>query len=124
SSSRRRHTRSYGDWSSDVCSSDLARLRRIDLSVAGREQRVHASIGTELPVTRQVARVMSEIFGWPELGRVHIDAHHHGAAGPNSLPGLSHQVEVALMDVTHGRHETDCHAPSLPILREPTHGRP
>src|SRR5437867_10001496 len=25
-SSRRRHTRSYGDWSSDVCSSDLAGL--------------------------------------------------------------------------------------------------
>src|SRR5207248_8135479 len=25
-SSRRRHTRSYGDWSSDVCSSDLDRL--------------------------------------------------------------------------------------------------
>src|SRR6266705_6779752 len=24
-SSRRRHTRSYGDWSSNVCSSDLAR---------------------------------------------------------------------------------------------------
>src|SRR5207248_5648300 len=25
-SSRRRHTRSYGDWSSDVCSSDLTTL--------------------------------------------------------------------------------------------------
>src|SRR5437867_5701325 len=25
-SSRRRHTRSYGDWSSDVCSSDLIRI--------------------------------------------------------------------------------------------------
>src|SRR5207248_4886928 len=25
-SSRRRHTRSYGDWSSDVCSSDLDRV--------------------------------------------------------------------------------------------------
>src|SRR5207248_7215810 len=25
-SSRRRHTRSYGDWSSDVCSSDLRML--------------------------------------------------------------------------------------------------
>src|SRR5207248_6973389 len=25
-SSRRRHTRSYGDWSSDVCSSDLMKL--------------------------------------------------------------------------------------------------
>src|SRR5437867_7965327 len=27
-SSRRRHTRSYGDWSSDVCSSDLSRTGR------------------------------------------------------------------------------------------------
>src|SRR5207248_6853642 len=27
-SSRRRHTRSYGDWSSDVCSSDLGFLFR------------------------------------------------------------------------------------------------
>src|SRR5207248_6792264 len=26
-SSRRRHTRSYGDWSSDVCSSDLCTSR-------------------------------------------------------------------------------------------------
>src|SRR5437867_3050152 len=30
-SSRRRHTRSYGDWSSDVCSSDLHRALRIAL---------------------------------------------------------------------------------------------
>src|SRR5437867_4687541 len=29
--SGRRHTRSYGDWSSDVCSSDLARLERVEL---------------------------------------------------------------------------------------------
>src|SRR5437867_13104709 len=28
-SSRRRHTRSYGDWSSDVCSSDLASVRGV-----------------------------------------------------------------------------------------------
>src|SRR6266705_1662380 len=27
-SSRRRHTRSYGDWSSDVCSSDLSSITR------------------------------------------------------------------------------------------------
>src|SRR5437867_9897996 len=27
-SSRRRHTRSYGDWSSDVCSSDLPGVER------------------------------------------------------------------------------------------------
>src|SRR5207248_7438886 len=30
-SSRRRHTRSYGDWSSDVCSSDLLKARPISL---------------------------------------------------------------------------------------------
>src|SRR5437867_6536103 len=30
-SSRRRHTRSYGDWSSDVCSSDLMHAAALDL---------------------------------------------------------------------------------------------
>src|SRR5256885_12039059 len=29
-SSRRRHTRLQGDWSSDVCSSDLDKIRKID----------------------------------------------------------------------------------------------
>src|SRR5207248_6337763 len=33
-SSRRRHTRSYGDWSSDVCSSDLERHGEPLLAVA------------------------------------------------------------------------------------------
>src|SRR5579884_2416534 len=37
-SSRRRHTRWPRDWSSDVCSSDLERLRRLD---AAREQPPH-----------------------------------------------------------------------------------
>src|SRR5437867_6228864 len=36
-SSRRRHTRSYGDWSSDVCSSDLDRIERS----AAATQHVH-----------------------------------------------------------------------------------
>src|SRR5437867_8870277 len=31
-SSRRRHTRSYGDWSSDVCSSDLSTEPIVDLN--------------------------------------------------------------------------------------------
>src|SRR2546426_7610178 len=33
-SSRRRHTRLQGDWSSDVCSSDLGRLIAFDVSNA------------------------------------------------------------------------------------------
>src|SRR5205807_5934963 len=37
-SSRRRHTRLQGDWSSDVCSSDLAQLpprEHVDLAILG-----------------------------------------------------------------------------------------
>src|SRR5207248_7494639 len=41
-SSRRRHTRSYGDWSSDVCSSDLPTQskenKQEELSPAERER--------------------------------------------------------------------------------------
>src|SRR5207248_6419246 len=44
-SSRRRHTRSYGDWSSDVCSSDLeivlrARVQRGRRLVEDHERRI------------------------------------------------------------------------------------
>src|SRR5690348_17402805 len=41
-SSRRRHTRWTGDWSSDVCSSDLLAIETITLSTAptgGKEQK-------------------------------------------------------------------------------------
>src|SRR5699024_11497156 len=38
-SSRRRHTRSKRDWSSDVCSSDLVQLRAL---IQGQLQEVHS----------------------------------------------------------------------------------
>src|SRR5256885_3939864 len=51
-SSRRRHTRLQGDWSSDVCSSDLVkrdvgnkRERRITLKQARDRAHVHDSVG-------------------------------------------------------------------------------
>src|SRR5437867_13239611 len=47
-SSRRRHTRSYGDWSSDVCSSDLARQKRVP-----RDARALARLGR--PLDQQAA---------------------------------------------------------------------
>src|SRR3712207_8050169 len=49
-SSRRRHTRYWRDWSSDVCSSDLGRGRRwpwqalLELDAAG-ERAVHDEVG-------------------------------------------------------------------------------
>src|SRR5207248_6462250 len=41
-SSRRRHTRSYGDWSSDVCSSDLY-LRPTNGRAEDQERRNHTT---------------------------------------------------------------------------------
>src|SRR6266705_4321919 len=48
-SSRRRHTRSYGDWSSDVCSSDLGCL---DLGKADGRITQHACGGQRQRATR------------------------------------------------------------------------
>src|SRR5207248_8785661 len=52
-SSRRRHTRSYGDWSSDVCSSDLLLSDRAVHRVIGLRQetaRVHHPEAAPLPL--------------------------------------------------------------------------
>src|SRR5437867_10173814 len=49
-SSRRRHTRSYGDWSSDVCSSDLRRSNQ--RSRRGGCNRGAPAYGAEYPQER------------------------------------------------------------------------
>src|SRR6266516_5178464 len=60
-SSRRRHTRSYGDWSSDVCSSDLAEtlLGQGDMLFrpvgTSRLQRLQGAFVTEDEIARLVA---------------------------------------------------------------------
>ena len=46
-SSRRRHTRLQGDWSSDVCSSDLPAFSRLQLINLHRFQRKGASRDVE-----------------------------------------------------------------------------
>src|SRR5207248_5128483 len=61
-SSRRRHTRSYGDWSSDVCSSDLIGL---DESEGRRSRRrpLGAEELSKAPTPRQTPR---RSWGHPE----------------------------------------------------------
>src|SRR5207248_6447732 len=46
-SSRRRHTRSYGDWSSDVCSSDLERQAPDVEEVAERVDPLHRRLDVD-----------------------------------------------------------------------------
>src|SRR5256885_12248887 len=54
-SSRRRHTRLQGDWSSDVCSSDLELVGKVIDAVA------EADAGEELPGARGCAVVAAEL---------------------------------------------------------------
>src|SRR5207248_7735881 len=49
-SSRRRHTRSYGDWSSDVCSSDLHdSCRRVEVLVVPQRRMIGRAPGFQEP---------------------------------------------------------------------------
>src|SRR5207248_3462182 len=82
--SRRRHTRSYGDWSSDVCSSDLLHhsvVRRLELlplelvgvtrrrlEVHSRQLRLVRQIGVTEVRPRQCRRIEApvELPGWVE----------------------------------------------------------
>src|SRR6202453_4960287 len=60
-SRRRRHTRCIGDWSSDVCSSDLAALRRVATLVArgAPPARVFEAVAAEM---RRLFNVESAIL--------------------------------------------------------------
>src|SRR5438094_6922483 len=70
-SSRRRHTSSYGDWSSDVCSSDLrvrhegegrVLLRRGGLAHRGRPGRARGDRSEERRVGKECSSGVAAIF--------------------------------------------------------------
>src|SRR5207248_4295567 len=72
-SSRRRHTRSYGDWSSDVCSSDLETAREIratfiiDLGILrsyGREVTTTGQDKKPLGLNRQQKELLLALALW------------------------------------------------------------
>src|SRR5207248_3630643 len=63
-SSRRRHTRSYGDWSSDVCSSDL---QVGAWSFKSPHVARHTAATTLLEVTGGDVRLVQEVLGHANL---------------------------------------------------------
>src|SRR5437762_4837883 len=78
-SSRRRHTRYIGDWSSDVCSSDLAYpAEEISLRTAARDNVVIIDEGE-----RAQPRVIGEVDAFSAPMLVHTDAVyiHEGQIG-------------------------------------------
>src|SRR5256885_5028649 len=93
-SSRRRHTRLQGDWSSDVCSSDLGRARGGDRRHRGRglrarEGRGHrARSGSVRAVPGRHVRVQEE-RGGVEVGGGQIGRGSGRGRGENSGVGGS-----------------------------------
>src|SRR5256885_3239423 len=79
-SSRRRHTRLQGDWSSDVCSSDLAELRVISvggggLAYAGLLDEPQTSIedtGGEHEDNDGLSDEEERSRSWLQIGRAHV----------------------------------------------------
>src|SRR5207248_6321029 len=61
-SSRRRHTRSYGDWSSDVCSSDLKLVYQFFqlILLALRAKFAHFQHGLNIILNRELTKNRSE----------------------------------------------------------------
>src|SRR6266516_204199 len=114
-SSRRRHTRSYGDWSSDVCSSDLdIRGRAVEIYVSLKpgfepgsqmEDKVTKAIETEIgkiarpknvwivpdmPKTRSgkiMRRVIASISNFADVGDVTT------LANPEIVEDIRHHVQ-------------------------------
>src|SRR5574341_2054627 len=62
-SSRRRHTRLVGDWSSDVCSSDLGVGLDDDYFLAVHDVALHASLDGSEILDRQVLDVRTQLRG-------------------------------------------------------------
>src|SRR6266581_3299918 len=87
-SSRRRHTRWTGDWSSDVCSSDLGTFRHVQLRVL-------------------VGAAAERDDGWmlEQDDRVGDRPLRHGTGqGALEIPGLEIRGLAQLKDVAAGRH--------------------
>src|SRR5256885_10791595 len=72
-SSRRRHTRLQGDWSSDVCSSDLRDLAKVVGAMRCRAKAVgvdlELAVGNDVEAVADVAGTDDELAG----GHGHLD---------------------------------------------------
>src|SRR5256885_11393556 len=69
-SSRRRHTRLQGDWSSDVCSSDLLRFQEMDPKQADFSVVVHPDFRRQGYASEAVSGLLSFAFDALRLHRL------------------------------------------------------
>src|SRR5207248_4126833 len=60
--SRRRHTRSYGDWSSDVCSSDLGKSLWLYPLAIGAVSIIASIIGVQFARVKTGGNIMNALY--------------------------------------------------------------
>src|SRR5699024_11896915 len=82
-SSRRRHTRSKRDWSSDVCSSDLGAA---SIAIATHSSRPYGPASRPSPVVTPLRSVELRVFGAAalELEEVRVAGQHRRAVEDRS----------------------------------------
>src|SRR2546426_5094376 len=93
-SSRRRHTRLQGDWSSDVCSSDLTGPTDVTLQVF----RVIRAIQDEIGVAAASTYIVSRTRSADDLLRVLLLAREGGLVDLSREPALSRIDIVPLFE--------------------------
>src|SRR6266487_1271337 len=102
-SSRRRHTRWTGDWSSDVCSSDLgSRVERPAAEVHGRYVRVDALGPAERDRRHSPAEVL-HAARWLPFDWQKAHASWDGNPGPGVDALVEHRVNAAVGDAVQPR---------------------
>src|SRR5579875_1647104 len=116
-SSRRRHTRSLCDWSSDVCSSDLSRPGRVEQPFTIREPATPAQadcpIRSEIPSLTALNRLDKQVSA--SKSPVAPIARYAGYIFAVGRPGKAARLALQSRDLpnraTHSRHDAD-----LPIV--------
>src|SRR3712207_6025524 len=109
-SSRRRHTRYWRDWSSDVCSSDLSGATHATLSYQLREGYRHSRLDCEY--AQGLIGMVPTIFGLPSAELVHTQCESDGH--PVCLYHLTWERRRRL----GGRRRSEDDGPELLALRE------
>src|SRR5438094_10608914 len=101
-SSRRRHTRSYGDWSSDVCSSDL---ERDDTIGTNNVTLTCATPGSGLVATAAVLDMVTVIARGDVATGLVLDG---SQAGDSPLFALNDGVTAFAQDVQFTNNTVTC----------------
>ena len=85
----------------------------IHLDYVRKEDDVSPLLFQKSPIPFKIPRIPVEVLFGTELNGIDKDAHYRHIRG---FSCLSNQCQMAFMQVTHGRHETDAF-PLLPARR-------